>query len=98
MYLPSINLIWASNAGKAPKTIKVMGKNIHCKKMVIFFNRLILFGIGGRSMVLKTAETTIPIREIVITLLVKIGKLKDKIVRLNLPPPKKIGSQPSTKS
>src|SRR5258706_13018937 len=66
--------------------------------MVIFFNRLIPFGIGGKSIVLKTAEITIPIKETVITLLVKIGKLKDKTVKLNFSPPKKIGSQPRTNS
>ena len=98
MYFPSISRIWASNAGKAPKMIKVKGKNIHWKKMVIFFNLLTPLGIGGKSIVESTAETIMPTNEIVMTLLVKIGKLKDSIVTLNLFPPKNIGSQPSAKS
>ena len=49
-------------------------------------------------MVLKIAEISIPAKETVIILLVKMGKLKDSMEKLNLLPPKKIGSQPSTKS
>ena len=52
-------------------------------------------GRGGKSMVLKIAETSIPIIEIVIILPVNMGRLKDKIVKLNFWPPKNIGSQPS---
>ena len=46
-------------------------------------------------MVLKIAETNIPIIEIVIICEVKIGRLKDKTEKLNFEPPKSIGSQPS---
>ena len=94
MYFPSINLIWASSAGKEPKIIKIGGKNIHCKKTVIFLRRFTPFGILGNSIVDKIAEATIPTKEIVIILPVKIGKLKDKIEKLNLFPPRSIGNHP----
>ena len=89
IYLPNINLICASSAGKAPKIINVTGKNIHWVKIVTLLNLLTPSGIGGNNMVLKTAETTMPINERVITRPVKIGKLKDKTVKLNLFPPNK---------
>ena len=44
--------------------------------------------IGGKSIVLKIAEINIPIMEIVIIWLVRIGKLKDKTETLNFCPPK----------
>ena len=43
---------------------------------------------------LRIAEINIPTMEIVIILEVKIGKLKDKTVKLNFCPPKTIGNQP----
>ena len=55
-------------------------------------------GKGGKSIVLKIAEIIIPNKEIVIILLVKIGKLKDRTVRLKFRPPKNIGSHPKAKS
>ena len=51
-------------------------------------------GIGAKINVLKMAEINIPTKEMVIIRPVKMGKLNDKIVKLNLAPPKKIGSQP----
>ena len=55
----------------------------------------IVFGTGGKSIVLKIADTNIPTIETVIIWLVKIGKLKDKTEKLNFCPPSQIGSQPS---
>ena len=68
---------------------------------VLFINfacRLKPFGSGGKSIVLKTAETIIPTKETVIILLVKIGRLKERTVKLNFSPPKNIGSHPKAKS
>src|SRR3989338_11281276 len=96
MYLPIIMRTWASSAGRAPNKIKVIGKKIHCTNTDILLNLLTPFGIGGRSIVLNSAETNIPIKEMVITLPVKIGKLNDKTVKLNFGPPSKIGNQPKT--
>ena len=101
-YLPSIRRIWASKAGNEPNKIKVTGSKSHCKNTVDFLYHLIChfisFGIGGKSIVLKIAETIIPTIEIVIILPVKIGRLNDKTVKLKLFPPSKIGSQPSKNS
>ena len=47
---------------------------------------------------LKIAETIIPTKEIVIILLVRIGRLKESTVKLNFSPPKNIGSHPNAKS
>ena len=47
---------------------------------------------------LNIAETNIPTKEIVMIREVRIGKLNDKIVKLNLLPPKNNGSQPKIKS
>ena len=66
--------------------------------MVIFFQARMFFGMGETMSKLKMAEIIIPIKEMVIILPVKIGKLNDKIEKLNLFPPKKSGSQPSIKS
>ena len=49
-------------------------------------------------MVLKIAETNIPIKEMVMILLVSAGKLNDKIDRLKLLPPKNMGNHPRMKS
>src|SRR3989344_2952758 len=64
----------------------------------ILFKKPIFFGIGGKSIVLKIADTNIPNIEIVNILEVKIGRLKDKTVKLKLFPPKRIGSHPSKNS
>ena len=66
--------------------------------MVIFLNLLIPLGSGGKSMVLKMADTSIPSKETVITRLVSTGKLNDSTEKLNLFPPKNIGSHPKIKS
>ena len=98
MYFPSIKSICAFNAGNEPKIIKIAGTNTHCKKINILLNRLTPTGRRGRSIVLITAETKMPAKEIVIILPVKIGKLKDSTVKLNLLPPKSNGNQPKAKS
>ena len=99
MYRPIIKWIWASKAGREPNKIKVTGKNIHCIKTVDFLKYLtyhfISRGTGGKSIVLKIADTNIPTIETVIIWLVKIGRLKDKTVKLNFWPPKSIGSHPN---
>ena len=86
-------------AGNEPNKINVTGNSIHCRKTDILLmtrhkNGMVL-GIGGNSIVLKMAETNMPAMETVIILPVKIGKLKDKTVKLNFEPPSKIGSQPN---
>ena len=89
-------------AGREPNKIKVIGNKNHCKKIVDFLYNFkysfIFLGTGGRSAVLKIAEIIIPAIEIVIIFEVKIGKLNDKIEKLNFDPPKIIGSQPSKNS
>ena len=54
-----------------------------------------VLGTGGKSTVLKIADTIIPSIETVIIWLVKIGRLKDKTEKLNFDPPKSIGNQPN---
>lgn len=98
IYFPSIKRIWASKAGKEPKRINVTGSKIHCKNTEAFLNLFMPFGTGGKSNVLKTAETSMPTIEIVIILPVKIGRLKDRTVKLNFTPPNNIGSHPKAKS
>src|SRR5947209_7683169 len=66
--------------------------------MVTFFHARMPRGIGETISTLKMAEIIIPTSEIVMILPVKIGKLNDKIEKLNLFPPKNIGSQPSINS
>jgi predicted ribonuclease YlaK len=62
---------------------KILSKNT-----VDFLNHLTYhlysFGTGGKSQVLKIADTNIPTIETVIIWPVKIGKLKDKTEKLNL--------------
>ena len=98
MCFPNIKRICASKHGNDPNKIKVTGKKSHCKKTEILLKRLTPSGTLGSIMVLKIADTSIPIKEMVIILPVKIGKLNDKTVKLNLFPPSKIGNQPNIKS
>lgn len=99
MYLPSIKRLWASKAGSEPNKINVTGKKSHCKKTVDFLNQreyhFKSFGTGGKSIVLKIADINMPTIETVIICEVKMGKLKDRTVKLNFCPPRRIGNQPN---
>src|SRR3989344_9461636 len=98
IYLPSMSRIWASRAGNEPKTIKITGRKIRWKNTATFFHLLTVLGTGGSNIMLKMADIIIPSKEMVIMRLVRMGKLNDKIVKLNLFPPKNSGSQPKTNS
>ena len=66
--------------------------------MGIFFSGLMPLGVGESISVLNIAETAIPTKEMVIILLVKMGRLNERTVKLNLLPPKNNGSHPKINS
>ena len=75
MYLPNINLVWASMPGNAPKRIIVKGKHNHWKKILICDHLVLSAGRGGKSFNEYIADVSIPIIAKFIITRVKNGKL-----------------------
>jgi hypothetical protein len=62
IYLPSINLVWASRAGTDPQIMAVMGRIIHWDNISKYFVFLTLSGRGGKKEREIKAETAVPIQ------------------------------------
>ena len=78
----------------APKIVKLIGNNSHCKIIQSHLYLPYCGGLGGNKITEMIAEEMRPSIASSIMVLVMNGRLNDKTVRLKILPPTNIGSQP----
>src|SRR3989344_2001626 len=96
-FLPNINLVCASIAGRLPKIIKVTGKKAHCTTMERFCHHGNLAGFLGSRKKLKIAENSTPIIAVVIKNSNVNGVLANKALFLKSWPATYNGRRPKIK-
>ena len=95
-YLPSINLVCASTAGKLWKTTAEMGTKNHCKYIDTVFHGPYFFGRGGKIIKFTYTLRIKNTKATRIKVWVTKGKLKATTLCENPCPPIIKGSQPKT--